>query len=100
MRTEIQTGTVEVIDEVLPDDDEHDVEYKTRGKSALSVTLIIGDGVKEPVTGKGGGSGRAGDETGNEGPSRKRKRRAHNTNGGDEKRIVIRASDQPDDMES
>ncbi|KAJ3738810.1 hypothetical protein DFH05DRAFT_736526 [Lentinula detonsa] len=44
IHTEIHTGTVEVQDEVLPEDEEEDITYRTRGKSTLKVTLKIGDG--------------------------------------------------------
>ncbi|KAF8968330.1 hypothetical protein BDZ97DRAFT_1755373 [Flammula alnicola] len=41
---EIATGTVDVHDEVMPDDDDEDVSYQTRSKSVLSVVFKIGDG--------------------------------------------------------
>ncbi|KAJ4475738.1 hypothetical protein J3R30DRAFT_589664 [Lentinula aciculospora] len=44
IHTEIHTGTVEVQDEILPEDEEEDITYQTRGKSTLKVTLKIGDG--------------------------------------------------------
>ncbi|KAJ3881350.1 hypothetical protein F5051DRAFT_116668 [Lentinula edodes] len=44
IHTEILTGTVEVQDEILPEDEEEDITYQTRGKSTLKVTLKIGDG--------------------------------------------------------
>ncbi|KAK7688991.1 hypothetical protein QCA50_007682 [Cerrena zonata] len=56
IHTEIQTGTVEVQDEVIPeDDDDEDISYRTRGKSTLMVVIKIGDGVDEVihVTGRG-----------------------------------------------
>ncbi|KII89299.1 hypothetical protein PLICRDRAFT_124417 [Plicaturopsis crispa FD-325 SS-3] len=55
MRTEVRTGTVEVIDEVEPptEDEDADVSYETRGKSSLSVVFIIGDGAQEIVGGTG-----------------------------------------------
>ena len=43
----VTTGTVEVQDEVLPEDDDDDMTYETRGKSTLCVVLKIGDGVFE-----------------------------------------------------
>ncbi|KAF5379908.1 hypothetical protein D9757_007222 [Collybiopsis confluens] len=44
VRTEISTGTVEVQDEILPDDEEEDISYRTRGKSTLKIIIIFGDG--------------------------------------------------------
>ncbi|KAF7323260.1 hypothetical protein HMN09_00106800 [Mycena chlorophos] len=44
VQTEITTGTVEVQDEIAPDDEDEDIEYKTRGKSTLLVVLKFGDG--------------------------------------------------------
>jgi hypothetical protein len=46
IRTEIVTGTVQVRDEIIPEDDE-DISYANRSKSTVSVTLAIGDGVDE-----------------------------------------------------
>lgn len=42
--TEITTGTVEVQDEVIPEDEDEDLTYQTRGKSVLRVVFKIGDG--------------------------------------------------------
>lgn len=47
IKTEMITGTVQVCDEVIPDDDNEDISYANRSKSTISVTLIIGDGVDE-----------------------------------------------------
>lgn len=41
---QITTGTVDVQDEVIPDDEDEDISYKTRGKSTLTVVMKIGDG--------------------------------------------------------
>ncbi|EPT00076.1 hypothetical protein FOMPIDRAFT_1036843 [Fomitopsis schrenkii] len=49
IKTEVQTGTVQVQDEVMPDDDDDDITYQTRGKSTVSVVITIGDGVDENV---------------------------------------------------
>lgn len=51
IRTEILTGTVDVQDELLPDDEDEDITYRTRAKSSLSVVIIIGDGVDESIAG-------------------------------------------------
>lgn len=47
IRTDILTGTVQVRDEIIPEDDDEDVSYSDRSKSTVSVTLIIQDGVDE-----------------------------------------------------
>lgn len=65
IRTEVLTGSVDVQDELVPDDDDEDISYRTRAKSSLSVVLIIGDGVDESIV---GGS--------NWGPRGKRRKRA------------------------
>jgi hypothetical protein len=44
IQTEVTTGTVEVQDEVIPDDEDEDITYQTRGKSTLKIILKIGDG--------------------------------------------------------
>lgn len=44
IHTEISTGTVEVQDEIIPDDEEEDLTYKTRGKSTLYATIRVDDG--------------------------------------------------------
>lgn len=51
IRTEILTGTVDVQDELHPDDEDEDITYRTRAKSSLSVVIIIGDGVDESIAG-------------------------------------------------
>lgn len=51
IRKEILTGTVDVQDEVVPDDEDDDITYRTRAKSSLSVVIIIGDGVDESIAG-------------------------------------------------
>ena len=43
----VTTGTIEVQDEVLPENDDDDITYETRGKSTLRVDLKIGDGIFE-----------------------------------------------------
>ncbi|KAI1789331.1 hypothetical protein LXA43DRAFT_923713 [Ganoderma leucocontextum] len=58
IHTEVTTGTVEVQDELVPDDEDEDVAYRTRGKSTVSIVIRVGDGVEEPTAGAGKGSGR------------------------------------------
>ena len=57
IKTEVLTGTVQVQDEVMPDDEDEDITYQTRGKSTVSVVITIGDGVDDSV-GRGKGRGR------------------------------------------
>ncbi|KAI0032353.1 hypothetical protein K488DRAFT_28167, partial [Vararia minispora EC-137] len=47
VRTDVRTGTVEVQDELHPEDEDEDIAYRTRGKSSLSVVIIFGDGKDE-----------------------------------------------------
>jgi hypothetical protein len=42
IRTEITTGTCDVQDERIPDNDEDDIEIKTRSKSTLRIVLRVG----------------------------------------------------------
>ncbi|EJF62684.1 hypothetical protein DICSQDRAFT_58038 [Dichomitus squalens LYAD-421 SS1] len=58
IHTEILTGTVHVHDELIPEDEEEDIIYRTRGKSTVSVVIKIGDGVNEPTAGAAKGSGK------------------------------------------
>ena len=51
IRREILTGTVDVQDELVPDDEDEDITYRTRAKSSLSVVITIGDGVDESISG-------------------------------------------------
>ncbi|KAJ7063601.1 hypothetical protein C8F01DRAFT_1056046 [Mycena amicta] len=53
IHTEVTTGTVEVQDEIIPDDDDDDIEYKTRAKSTLLIVFKIGDGRDTPKPVKG-----------------------------------------------
>ena len=47
IRTEIFTGTAELKDEVIPDDEDEDITLQTRGKSTMRAIIWIGDGDKE-----------------------------------------------------
>ncbi|GJE87981.1 hypothetical protein PsYK624_040640 [Phanerochaete sordida] len=54
IHTEVLTGTVELQDEVTPEDEDEDISCRSRGKSTLSITITIGDGKDEGAhTGKG-----------------------------------------------
>lgn len=41
---EIKTRTVEARDEIIPEDEDEDISYQTRGKSVLDIIFKIGDG--------------------------------------------------------
>lgn len=43
MQTEVLTGTTEVRDEVIPDDEAEDISYQTRSKSTLMIVLRTGE---------------------------------------------------------
>ncbi|KAI0373240.1 hypothetical protein BV20DRAFT_937918 [Pilatotrama ljubarskyi] len=58
VHSEILTGTTEVQDELIPEDEGEDVSYRTRGKSTVSVIIKVGDGVDEPAAGVAKGSAR------------------------------------------
>ncbi|KAI0637461.1 hypothetical protein C8Q77DRAFT_1050317 [Trametes polyzona] len=58
IHTEVLTGTVEVQDELVPDDEDEDISYRTRGKSTVSVVIRIGDGEDEPAADKAKGKAR------------------------------------------
>lgn len=47
IHTEIFTGSVDVQDEVIPQDEDEDITYQTRSKSTLSVVIKIGSGEQE-----------------------------------------------------
>ncbi|KAJ3524749.1 hypothetical protein NM688_g8510 [Phlebia brevispora] len=54
IHTEVLTGSVDLQDEVIPEDEEEDISYRTRGKSTVSVVITIGDGIDQGSrTGKG-----------------------------------------------
>ena len=47
IQTEVFTGTVELQDEVIPEDEDEDISLRTRGKSTMSVTIKIEGGDNE-----------------------------------------------------
>src|ERR1700678_3067262 len=47
IHTEGTTGTVKVQDEVLPQNDDDDITYQTRGKFTLQVVFKVGNGTYE-----------------------------------------------------
>jgi ribonuclease P/MRP protein subunit RPP20 len=48
IQLEVRTGSIEVLDEVIPDDEDEDISVRTREKGSVSVILKIQDG-KDPV---------------------------------------------------
>ncbi|KAJ7272989.1 hypothetical protein C8J57DRAFT_1316238 [Mycena rebaudengoi] len=98
VHTHITTGTVEVQDEILPEDEDEDITYKTRGKSTLLIVLKIGDGEFEgdksgPVKRGGGGAKRPGRPT-----QKPQKSLPGPTPGASSTRVVV-AEPEQDDME-
>ncbi|KAJ6546911.1 hypothetical protein B0H19DRAFT_1265889 [Mycena capillaripes] len=72
IHSHITTGTVEVQDEILPDDEDEDISYRTRGKSTLSIVIKIGDGEFEgdkSGPAKRGGAARPNQKIPNQRPS-------------------------------
>jgi hypothetical protein len=51
-RTEVLTGTVQVRDEIVPEDDDEDISYANRSKSTVNITFIVEDGTSETRPGK------------------------------------------------
>jgi ribonuclease P/MRP protein subunit RPP20 len=49
IQMEYKTGTVQVQDELIPEDEDEDVVYETRGKSNLTVTIRIDGGDDDMV---------------------------------------------------
>lgn len=41
IRVEVRTGTIEVLDEIIPDDEDEDISMRTRGKGGVSVILKV-----------------------------------------------------------
>ncbi|KDQ59600.1 hypothetical protein JAAARDRAFT_192104 [Jaapia argillacea MUCL 33604] len=94
IHTQVLTGTVELMDEVIPEDEDEDITYRTRGKSSISVVIKIGEGDDEDAPtvstskpkGKGKGKGK-----GIQGPVAQQQ-------GGDSNEGVFQEPDQ-DDMD-
>ena len=51
IRKDILMGTVDILSELLPDDEDKDIAYRTRAKWSLNVVVIIGDGMDESIAG-------------------------------------------------
>lgn len=97
IQTEVLTGTVEVRDEVIPDDEDEDISIRSRGKSTLSVTLKIADGKDEGAhTGKGKKKPKSGLSDVNMGDRGKRQQRRGGQNGGGPSRQEAAERDVPE----
>ncbi|KAJ7491179.1 hypothetical protein FB451DRAFT_1336920 [Mycena latifolia] len=97
IHSDITTGTVEVQDEILPDDEDEDITYRTRGKSSLSIVIKIGDGKFEGDT--TGPVKRTGARPKKSAPNQKQQQQSKPANAaGSSSRIVVAEPDQ-DDME-
>jgi len=44
IKIDVCTGTIEVMDEVIPEDEDEDMSLRTRGKGGVSVMIQVGDG--------------------------------------------------------
>lgn len=64
IRTEVLTGTVQVRDEVVPEDADEDISYVSRRKSTVNATLIVDDGVNETRPAKRHALGKKGQKKG------------------------------------
>ncbi|CAL1703403.1 unnamed protein product [Somion occarium] len=100
IHTEILTGTVEVQDELIPDDEDEDISYRTRGKSTLMVIIRIGDGVDELLRATGKGKGKQKSSSSTPGAAQQKsgkgKQKANPSRSTDPDRIIIRAEDIED----
>jgi hypothetical protein len=45
IKIEVKTGTVELVDEIIPEDEDEDISTNTREKSSMSVVIHVGDDV-------------------------------------------------------
>lgn len=92
IHTEILTGSVNVQDEVIPQDEDEDITYQTRSKSTLSVVIKIGNGDDEErsIAGKKGRGKRKGANTAN------RVGRSGDPEGSTRQQIVFQEPEQED----
>lgn len=98
IQTEVLTGTVEVQDEVIPEDEDEDISYRSRGKSTLSVTIKIGNGKDEGAhTGKGKKKPRTGFSDSGLGDRVKRQKGQEGGQKGDQGRSAVE-SDAPEQV--
>lgn len=68
VHTEVYTGTAELKDEVIPDDEDEDISVQTRSKSTMRIVLRIGDGKNESRDDIKKVKSRKGKERGYDGP--------------------------------
>lgn len=47
IQTQVKTDTVEVRDEIIPEDEDEDIAYQVRGKSTLNIIIKIDGGDQE-----------------------------------------------------
>ena len=99
--TQIITGTCDVHDEIIPEEDEEeggeDSGHQTRSKSTLMIVLRIGDGERDLVRPLGKNSGKKVTATGGDrgaGPGKKKKQKGDD--GGQPQMEVFREPDQGD----
>lgn len=96
IHSEVETGTAELHDELIPDDEDEDISMRTRGKSTMSVVILIGDREPKPRPAATTKHSKALDR-------RKRKRAeeaAATVDSEDMQEIVFKEGDQDSDLDS
>ncbi|TDL27653.1 hypothetical protein BD410DRAFT_782785 [Rickenella mellea] len=102
IHTDIKTGTVEVQDEVIPDDEDEDISMRTRGKSSVMVEIKIGDGDRvesHTVDGEGAGKKRKRGSNRLRGKRSKQRRKEGEGQGGAERIVVREGAQEEGEME-
>jgi len=98
IHTEVLTGTVQVQDELVPEDDDEDLSYRTRDKSSLMVTIKIGDGVDEVLrSGKGKKGQKSTNSKGKQSSSNRQKEKGEGSSKQGTKQIVVREEDMDEE---
>ncbi|EPQ58649.1 hypothetical protein GLOTRDRAFT_127139 [Gloeophyllum trabeum ATCC 11539] len=102
IHTEVRTGTVEVQDELIPEDEDEDISYRTRGKSSLSIVIKIGEGdpEDEPRVSNGKGKGNGKRSAGAQGGGEGKRNKTSTPEGGKEDAIVFQEPEQENMDES
>jgi ribonuclease P/MRP protein subunit RPP20 len=49
VKIDVQTETVDCTDEVIPEDEDEDIQYRVKGRSGLSILIRIGDVGVPPI---------------------------------------------------
>lgn len=104
IQTEVLTGSVEVKDEVIPEDDDDDIAYRTRGKSTIMIIMKIGDGVndasrrprskiRKPLTVGAVTAAKQPGQASKKGQTKGKRKKVDEDNEAIPERIVIRADD-------